>query len=115
MVSMAATSHGPMTRAERDALPDDGRRHELIDGVLVVTPVPPTWHQFAVANLFRCLDAERPADVLVLLGPLDVALADDTVLQPDHAEPGRRDAVVPATRPRTTKLTPGRQSFIVQA
>ncbi len=27
---------GPFSRAERDALPDDGRRHELLDGVLLV-------------------------------------------------------------------------------
>ena len=26
------------TRADLDAMPDDGRRHELIDGVIIVTP-----------------------------------------------------------------------------
>jgi len=27
----------PFTRAERDARPDDGYRHELLDGVLLMT------------------------------------------------------------------------------
>lgn len=83
MVSMTATSHGPMTRAERDALPDDGRRHELIDGVLVVTPAPAFRHQNAVASLFRLLDAGRPTGLVLLTAPFDVALADDTVVEPD--------------------------------
>jgi hypothetical protein len=29
---------GAFTRADLEAMPDDGRRHELIDGTLVVTP-----------------------------------------------------------------------------
>ncbi|WP_156917124.1 hypothetical protein [Phycicoccus elongatus] len=33
------------TREERDALPDDGHRHELIDGALVVTPSRKPSHQ----------------------------------------------------------------------
>ena len=33
-------SGGAFTRAERDALPNDGRRHELLHGFLVVTPSP---------------------------------------------------------------------------
>ncbi len=83
MGTMTATSHGPMTRAELDALPDDGRRHELVDGVLVVTPAPLVRHQAAVMGLFRLLDGTRPADLLLLTAPVDVALADDTVVQPD--------------------------------
>lgn len=33
------------------ALPDDGQRHELISGRLVVTPAPAGLHQRAVAAL----------------------------------------------------------------
>lgn len=83
MVSMTATSRGPMTRAELDALPDDGRRHELIDGVLVVTPAPLIRHQRAVVNLIRLLDGARPSDLSLLTAPVDVVLAEDTVVQPD--------------------------------
>jgi Uma2 family endonuclease len=83
MVSMTTTSHGPMTRAELDALPDDGRRHELIDGVLLVTPAPRFHHQLASAGMFRILDAARPGHLVLLTAPFDVALADDTVVEPD--------------------------------
>ena len=91
MVSMTATSHGPMTRAELDALPDDGRRHELIDGVLVVTPAPSIRHQVALASLFDLLRAACPEDLIALTAPLDVALSDDTVVQPDLLVARRSD------------------------
>lgn len=83
MVGMTTTSHGPMTRAELDALPDDGRRRELVDGVLVVTPAPLIRHQHAVMNLIRVLDTGRPGGLLLYPAPVDVVLADDTVVQPD--------------------------------
>ena len=38
-----------------DALPDDGQRHEVIDGELFVTPSPGEFHQDIVGALFRCL------------------------------------------------------------
>ena len=83
MGTMTATEHGPMTRAELDALPDDGRRHELIDGVLVVTPAPLVRHQAAVMGLIRLLDAACPQGLRLLTAPVDVALGEDTVVQPD--------------------------------
>ena len=84
MVGMTLTSHGePMTRAELDALPDDGRRHELIDGVLVVTPAPRLRHQAMSRNLLLALSQACPEDLRVLYAPFDVVLADDTVVQPD--------------------------------
>ena len=46
----------PFTLAERDALPEDGYRQELLDGCLLVTPAPGLRHQVAAANLFRLLD-----------------------------------------------------------
>lgn len=91
MVGMTATSHGPMTRAELDALPDDGRRHELIDGALVVTPSPAFRHQVVVAELFRLLDANRAAGLVLLTAPFDVVLADDTVVEPDLLVARRSD------------------------
>ena len=36
---------GPFTREELNALPDDGRRHELLDGVLLMSPGPGARHQ----------------------------------------------------------------------
>ena len=35
----------PFTVAELDRMADDGRRYELLDGVLVVSPRPTTVHQ----------------------------------------------------------------------
>lgn len=84
MVGMTMTAHGaPMTRAELDALPDDGRRHELIDGTLVVTPAPRVHHQVMARNLLLALVGACPPDLQVLFAPLDVVLAADTVVQPD--------------------------------
>lgn len=74
---------GPWTRAMRDALPDDGRRHEILDGTLIVTPAPGVGHQHGLRNLFRTLDAACPDGVEVYFAPLDVALSDITVLEPD--------------------------------
>ncbi|WP_460835519.1 Uma2 family endonuclease [Nocardioides hungaricus] len=88
---MTAISPGPMTRAELDALPDDGRRHELIDGVLVVTPAPLVRHQHAVMNLVRALDTALPPGLLLYTAPLDVVLGDDTLVQPDLLVARRAD------------------------
>lgn len=71
------------TRADLDRMPDDGNRYELIDGLLIVSPAPKPLHQRAVARLHLLLHAACPSDHEVLFAPLDVALADDTVLQPD--------------------------------
>lgn len=74
---------GTITRAERDALPDDGRRHELVDGALLVTPSPGSRHQAVVTNLLIILHAGCPPNLRVRPAPFDVTLADDTVVQPD--------------------------------
>ena len=73
----------PLTWRDLEDRPDDGRRYELIDGVLIVTPAPAWFHQRAVAGLYRTMYAACPADLEVLFAPLDVRLAEDTVLQPD--------------------------------
>jgi len=67
------------------ALPDDGRRYEILDGELSVTPAPSLDHQIILANLFRILDAHVRARNLgiVLFAPLDVILADANIVQPD--------------------------------
>lgn len=101
MVTMTTLSAGaPYTRADLDALPDDGRRHELIDGVLVVTPSPAAEHQQVLRGLVRAMLAACPTDFEFLFAPFEVILADDTVLQPDLlvTRPGdvsRRGLVVP--------------------
>ncbi len=64
-------------------MPDDGHRYELIDGTLVVTPAPCVPHQLVVGRLYLLLTEACPEDLQVLLLPVDVALDEHTVLQPD--------------------------------
>ena len=71
------------TRHERDALPDDGNRYELIDGVLIVSPAPQWRHQRASMRLSVVLIGAVPAELEVLAAPFDVTLSDDTVMEPD--------------------------------
>ncbi|MBP6995711.1 MAG: Uma2 family endonuclease [Phycicoccus sp.] len=71
------------TREERDALPDDGSRYELIDGALVVTPAPPVRHQRMAGGLYRALYAACPPEWEVFFAPFDVDLDVRTSMQPD--------------------------------
>ena len=84
------------TAAMVRALPDDGLRHEVIDGVHLVTPAPRLLHQRAVFALMRRLHsylAER-RDAEVLHSPADIEFDELTLVQPDvfviPYEAGRR-------------------------
>jgi len=46
---------GPWTFDQLVDLPDDGRRYEVVDGHLVVTPPPSQEHQIVSSRLFRQL------------------------------------------------------------
>ena len=48
---------GGWTTDDLDALPEDGRRRELIDGVLIMAPSPTTDHQTMAWRLAAALDA----------------------------------------------------------
>jgi Uma2 family endonuclease len=67
------------------ALPDDGNRYELIDGMLLVTPSPILLHQRAVSLLARTLDDYVVSRGLgeVLTSPADLTLEPETIVQPD--------------------------------
>lgn len=81
----------PLTRADLESMPDDGHRYELIDGTLIVSPAPSSRHQRAVRGVLLHLHAACPPDMEVFFAPFDVALADDTVLQPDILVARRTD------------------------
>lgn len=83
--------HKPFTIADRDALPDDGHRHELLDGALVMGPSPSIPHQDLVLALAIRLNAAQSTHLKVAIAPVDVVLADDTVLQPDLLVARRAD------------------------
>ena len=72
-----------LTRADLEAMPDEGHRYELIDGVLIVSPAPRIRHQRVAGRLYKALDQARSDDLEVFFAPVDVVLAEDTVIQPD--------------------------------
>ena len=53
----------PFTVAELDRMPDDGRRYELLEGVLIVSPRPTTVHQFVSMRLLPILADACPDDL----------------------------------------------------
>jgi Uma2 family endonuclease len=71
-----------LTIDDLGAMPDDGRRYELIDGVLLVSAMPVPIHQRMGFLLNRLLDDAAPRDLWVL-GPVDVELGQDTMVEPD--------------------------------
>lgn len=81
MAVMAADT--AFTRADLDLLPEDGRRHELLDGAILVTPSPGFAHQFVLMALIDLLRPTLPEGLVLLVGPFDVALSERTVVVPD--------------------------------
>ncbi len=83
---MVTSSGTRLTAAEFLLLPEDqGRRHELIDGVHYVTPLPTVTHQLLCGRLHLALGnflATRPNLGRVFF-PLDVVLTDHDVIAPD--------------------------------
>ncbi|HEX6094947.1 MAG TPA: Uma2 family endonuclease [Thermoanaerobaculia bacterium] len=81
---MAAETSIKLTYEDYLAIPDDGRRHEIIDGEYYVSPSPSFKHQLIVAQLLRRLGNHVDANVLgwVVGSPLDV-LTEHTMVQPD--------------------------------
>jgi Uma2 family endonuclease len=67
------------------ALPEDGLRHELLDGLHVVTPAPELTHQIVLGAFWRALDRalESQDDLVLLTSPADVMLSPRTLVQPD--------------------------------
>ena len=65
--------------------PDDGRRHELVDGEHFVTPAPSMKHQKISRNLLYFLErhSRRTKAGAVFAAPTDVVLSNLYVVQPD--------------------------------
>jgi Uma2 family endonuclease len=69
---------GQWTYADYAALPDDGQRYEIVDGVLSMVPAPGTGHQSAITWFITYLTMH-----VQMAGLGRVELAPNTVLQPD--------------------------------
>jgi Uma2 family endonuclease len=80
------------TVEDLEAFPDDGRRYELVDGVLLVSPAPLPRHQVAGTEILAALRAACLPEFYVVTAPLDVRSGIRTSLQPDVMV-FRRDAI----------------------
>ena len=77
---------GRATIAEYMKLPwDNGKRYELLNGELYMTPAPTYRHQLVLMNLAALLHlhVKRTAAGSVVAAPTDVVLKPDSVCQPD--------------------------------
>ena len=82
---MALLDRWKLTYEDYLSFPDDGRRHEIIDGEHYVTPAPIPRHQLAVTELVLALGnwcGERGSG-RVIASPIDVLFEDTSVVQPD--------------------------------
>ncbi len=82
---MARSAHRQLTYDDLLALPDDGLRHELIDGELYVTAAPNTKHQTVVLNLAVVLGefARRTGCGRLFVAPYDIVFSPTDVVEPD--------------------------------
>jgi Uma2 family endonuclease len=74
-----------LTYEDYAVLPDDGRRYELHEGELSVTPAPGLAHQDALGNLFVIIRQHVKARALgrVFIAPVDCILSNTTIVEPD--------------------------------
>lgn len=76
---------GHWTYEDYLTLPEDGKRYEIIDGVLYMAPAPDRWHQKSSGRLFSYLlmYVEDAGLGEVYAAPFDVVLGPRFVVQPD--------------------------------
>ncbi len=75
----------PLTYEDYLVLPNDGKRYQILEGELDVTPAPSTTHQKVSMRLEHLLvgHVEKHNLGLVLDAPVDVVLNERNVIQPD--------------------------------
>lgn len=79
-----ATSPTSWTYAEYARLPSDGKRYEVLDGSVLVTPSPGTSHQRIAFRVARILDNYvREHSIGEVLWDLDLLFVDGQFLRPD--------------------------------
>src|SRR2546429_8612071 len=72
----------PLTYEDYRLLPEDGKRYELMEGELFVSPAPSTRHQTISRRLqFALMEAlEKPGLAQVFNAPTDLLLSSTTVV-----------------------------------
>jgi Uma2 family endonuclease len=84
-MSVEANSQRKLGYAEYALIPDDGRRHEIIDGEHIVNPAPNLCHQILSRRIQFQLysQIELRGLGMVFDAPCDVQLSEWDVVQPD--------------------------------
>ena len=84
-MSIVVNSVTKLTYDDYIHFPDDGNRHEIIDGVHHMSPAPETYHQTLSRRIqFRLYQAlEEQGKALVFNAPTDVQLSKTDIVQPD--------------------------------
>ncbi len=72
-----------LTVEDLEALPDDGRRYELIGGAIVMTPAPEPVHQRVSRRVFTLLNDGCPEGHEVFYAPIDYDLPTGDRVEPD--------------------------------
>ncbi|MGH8998891.1 MAG: Uma2 family endonuclease [Acidimicrobiia bacterium] len=80
---MALTYTNVLSLADLEAMPDDGRRYELVGGAIVMTPAPEPTHQLVSARLLRLLEDAVFEGHAVFHAPIDLDLHGEQRVQPD--------------------------------
>jgi Uma2 family endonuclease len=80
-----ATSRVKLTYEDFLLFPDDGKRHELIDGEHYVTPSPNTKHQVVLGNVHFMVRTWLESNPVgrVFFAPFDVVFTQFDVVEPD--------------------------------
>src|SRR5436309_188003 len=125
MTALTLAHHPPYTIEDLFGMPDDGNRYEVLEGALIVSPSPDSWHQFFGDQLQTALQAAAPPGVSVItaitvrLGDNHTGLIPDIVVtsadlsrRPRLFDPGELLAVVeivsPSSGSRDRVLKPDR-------
>ena len=80
-----STSGVKLTHADFVRFPDDGLRHELIDGEHYATPAPNTRHQAILGQLYLVIGNWLEAHPIgrVFFAPFDVVASNFDIVEPD--------------------------------
>ena len=97
---MAQTDRRKLTYDDYVLFPEDGKRHELIDGEHYVSPSPNTRHQAVLGALYLAIGAFVKAQRLgrAFFAPYDVVFTRFDVVEPDllFVGAGRSDVITAA-------------------
>lgn len=117
-MGMPATAGHEWTYEMLETLPDDGKRYEIIDGELIVSPSPSLRHQRIIWELVLRIGeyTKRHSSWLGVVAPADVVFDQRNVVEPDlfiarrdinegrdYVDPGSMALAIEVISPSTAK------------